>query len=305
VGGADPAGPLVVDVRRNSLDDGPGIRTVVFFKGCPLRCVWCQNPETLSPRPQVQREPERCVGCGACAAACPAGVARPAREPERDPEAACRRCGACVAACPAAARRIAGRRVGLDELVSSLLRDEPFYRRSGGGVTLSGGEPAVNPVFAGRVAAALRARGVHVLLETSGHVAWEAFARHLLPHLSTIYLDLKLADDEAHRRYTGRSNRRVHATLRALVDSGFPDLLPRVPLVPGITDSRVNLEGLTALLNELGLGRVSCLPYNPLWIAKRRALGLDLPYGHDRWMSADEVERCRDVFRSAGITVVG
>jgi len=304
VGGADPAGPLVVDVRRNSLDDGPGIRTVVFFKGCPLRCVWCQNPETLSPRPQVQREPERCVGCGACAAACPAGVARPAREPERDPEAACRRCGACVAACPAAARRIAGRRVGLDELVSSLLRDEPFYRRSGGGVTLSGGEPAANPAAVGRLAAALRARGIHVLLETSGFVAWQAFRRHLLPHLSTVYLDLKLADPAAHRAHTGRDNALILGNLERLVRAGV-EVLPRVPLVPAITDGEENLRALAARVRAAGLPRLALLPYNPLWLGKRRALGLPLPYARAEWRPAAAVAHAREVVRAAGVEVVG
>jgi pyruvate formate lyase activating enzyme len=294
--------PLVVDVRRNALDDGPGIRSVVFFKGCPLRCVWCQNPETFSPRTQLQRDLARCTGCGACAPACPAGVAAPAPAPER--AARCTRCGACVEACPTGARRIAGRPYDAGELAALLARDEPFYRRSGGGVTLSGGEPAANPHFSGRLAAALRARGIHVLLETSGQFLWKPFAAHLAPHLSAMYFDLKLADDAAHRRFTGRGNARIHANLRALVAEGFAELLPRVPLVPGITDTAENLGALAALLVELGLPRVSLLPYNPLWLAKRRALGLELPYAHDRWMSAADLERCTAPFEAAGVTIV-
>lgn len=296
--------PYIVDVRRNALDDGPGIRSVVFFKGCPLRCVWCQNPETLSPRSQLQREAERCAECDACVAACEAAIARPATAPQE--MSGCLVCGACVDVCPPAARRIAGERRSLDDLVELLLRDQPFYRRSGGGVTFSGGEPAVNARFAGALAKALRESGVHVLLETSGHFAWGAFEKHLLPHLSTIYFDLKLASDDDHRQYTGQSTRRIHDNLRRLVAAGLSidTLLPRVPLIPGITDTQANLEALAALLVEVKLAKVALLPYNPLWIEKRRALGLELPYGHREWMSSEQVERCEAIFTEAGVDVV-
>jgi len=295
--------PLIVDVKRSSLDDGPGIRSVVFFKGCPLRCVWCQNPETLSSKAEIQREPERCAACGACLPACPANRARPAAEPEESGQ--CLLCGKCVDACPAAARRIAGQEHDLDQLLELLLRDEPFYRRSGGGVTLSGGEPAVKARWVGKLAAGLAERSVHVLLETAGHFAWEPFERHLLPHLSAVYFDLKLADDAAHRRHTGRGNKRIHETLRNLVATDLDDLLPRVPLIPGITADTDNLMALAELLDELGLRRVALLPYNPLWIPKRTSLGLDLPYGHADWMPNEEVEGCREIFTSRDIEVIG
>jgi pyruvate formate lyase activating enzyme len=295
-------GPFVVDIKRNSLDDGPGIRSVVFLKGCPLRCVWCQNPETLDARPEIQREPERCARCGACVEACEGGVARPATEPQA--RAGCQRCGACVDACPAAARRIAGTHYELAELVDILTRDAPFYRRSGGGVTLSGGEPTVYLRYAGELAAALRDRDVPVLLETCGLFGWSSFARQLLPYVSTIYFDLKIADGETHQRHTGRHNRRIVENLRQLAAAGFDDLLPRVPLIPGITDTEQNLAALADVLTELGLSRVMLLPYNPLWVSKRKALGLELPYDHGSWMSSAEVERCAEVFRRAGLTVI-
>lgn len=295
--------PYIVDVRRNSLDDGPGIRSVVFFKGCPLRCVWCQNPETLSPKPQIQREPERCTECGACLEACPEKVARPAGDREQVDK--CQRCGACVDACLANGRRIAGKQWPVDELVKFLLRDEPFYRRSGGGVTFSGGEPAVNPRYSGAVAKELKARGVHVLLETSGQFAWKAFSKELLPHLSTIYFDLKIADDEAHLRSTGRSNTRIHENLCNLVESNSVEVLPRVPLVPGITDTSENLESIASTIADLGLERVALLSYNPLWLTKRKALGLTVDYSHDQWMPSEEVDRCRQIFLDSGLDVIG
>jgi pyruvate formate lyase activating enzyme len=297
------ARPWVVDLKRNSLDDGPGIRTVVFFKGCPLRCAWCQNPETVSPLPVLQRSEEACLGCRECEAACPVHRARPAREPEPQ-DIACTRCGACVEACPSDARRLSGTQWDAAALEQALLRDAVFYRRSGGGVTLSGGEPALFSEYVGGVAAGLRRRDVHVLIETCGHFAWEPFARHLLPHLSTVYFDLKLADPARHRQWAGRDNALIHENLRRLVASGHADVLPRIPLIPGVTDDDENLQALAALVRAVGLGRVALLPYNPLWVGKRRALGLELPYAHTEWMSKDDVARCRAAVERAGVRVM-
>jgi pyruvate formate lyase activating enzyme len=295
------AEPLVVDVKRNSLDDGPGIRSVVFFKGCPLRCMWCQNPESLVPRRELQRLPDRCVGCGACVLACARGVARPGRDAQAGE---CALCEACVTACPAAARRVVGTAYGLDALVDKLLRDEPFYCRSGGGVTLSGGEPTMCLDYVAHLAERLAVRGVHVLVETCGHFDGERFVQELLPHLGAVFFDVKVADAEAHRRATGRDNRRIRENLALLVRAAPRKLLVRVPLVPGITDIAGNLAAIAELLRGLGVPRVALLPYNPLWIPKRRALGLDLPYSHAEWMSAADVQRCAEPFLHAGIEVL-
>jgi pyruvate formate lyase activating enzyme len=293
--------PLVVDVKRNSLDDGPGIRSVVFFKGCPLRCVWCQNPESLVPGRELQRLPDRCVGCGACVLACTRGVARPGGVVQAGE---CGVCETCVAVCPTAARRVVGTAYDLDALFDKLLRDEPFYRRSGGGVTLSGGEPTLYLDYVTRLAERLAARGVHVLVETCGHFDGERFVGELLPHLGAVYFDVKVADPEAHRRATGRDNRRIRENLTLVARTNPEKLLVRVPLVPGITDLAENLAAIAALLRGLGLPRVALLPYNPLWIPKRRALGLDLPYAHAEWMSEDSVRRCGDPFRRVGLEVL-
>lgn len=297
------ATPLIVEIKRNSLDDGPGIRSVVFFKGCPLRCVWCQNPEAISPQAQLQRLIASCIGCRECRAVCPEGVAGP-HSPAGEEIVRCRTCGHCVDVCPAAARRLVGFEYDMDALVELLLRDDPFYRASGGGVTFSGGEPTQAPGFAGELARRLVGHGVSVLLETCGHFAWETVAEHLLPELSMIYFDLKLADDGLHRAHTGKGNERIWQNLRRLVERGEPAVLPRIPLVPGLTDGLDNLEALGWRLVELGLRRVALLAYNPLWVPKRRGLGLDLPCVHRDWMSSESIEACRAVLGGQGLEVV-
>jgi pyruvate formate lyase activating enzyme len=291
--------PLVVDVKRNALDDGPGIRSVVFFKGCPLRCVWCQNPESLRADAELLRDEAACVGCGTCQPACPQALARPAAAPQTG----CQACGACVDACPAAARRIAGEPLDPAALAASLLRDAPFYRRSGGGVTLSGGEPALFAERVGALAARLRAAGVHVLLETCGHFAWDPFADHLLPQLASVYFDLKISDPAAHQRWTGVGNAKIHANLSALSQTPV-EVLPRVALIPGLTDGDANLRALAERVVALGFERMALLPYNPTWLAKRRSLGLELPYAHQSWMSAEHIARCEATVAAAGLQPV-
>ncbi len=367
--------PLVVEVKRNSLDDGPGIRTTIFFKGCPLACVWCHNPEAIRPGPEIMRVDAECLRCGACVAACPNGAlslgrggdpaakwltgrrqggtppgrtpgVRPApqlasRAPEpapRAPQSAppapvldrsrCRTCGRCVEACPGRGVRLVGAYHEPEDLAELAALDLPFFRNSGGGVTLSGGEATLYPRYLERLLAALGAREVPVLLETCGHWAWPVFERRILPYLDTIYFDVKLADPVAHRRYTGRDNAIILANLRRLAEltqgeagagAGGGDscsasssggrrsrpfeLLVRVPLVPGLTATPENLAGIAALLRGLGLHRVALLPYNPLWLAKADGVGRDQtaggtspPYRHAEWMSQAEKDECARVF---------
>lgn len=302
------AQPLLLDLKRNSLDDGPGIRSVVFFKGCPLTCDWCQNPEAISTRAELQRDVAACDGCSGCLPACPQGVARPAALAEdRD---SCQRCGACVDACPSAARRIAGQALSRKSVLAQLLLDEPFYRRSGGGVTLSGGEPTLFPDFAGDLAADLTRAGVHVLLETCGLFAYDRCAEVLLPHVSKIYFDLKLADPAAHQHHCGASRPGrdkdqpcIVENLERLVAAGH-EVLPRIPLVPGITDDPDNLEAIAMIIRRAGLQRVALLPYNPLWISKRRGIGMPLPYAHDAWMTPAELAACEQTIEAQGLEVV-
>ena len=267
--------PLIVNIRHDSADDGPGIRTVAFFKGCPLRCSFCHNPEAQETGPEIAFYRERCIECGRCAEAC-TRRAISLENPNRISRDRCRPCGDCAAACPAGALRYIGTRHSPEELARLLLRDLRFFRH-GGGVTLSGGEATMAPDYVEALLSHLRAEGVHVMLQTCGYFNADIFFRQILPGLDGILFDLKFADPAEHRRHTGKSNRLILANLRRLLAERRVAVRPRIPIIPGVTDTTENLRGLAALLRASGAAEVELLPYNPLGLEMYRALGRPSP----------------------------
>lgn len=248
---------VIFEVREFCLHDGPGIRTTVFFKGCPLRCVWCHNPEGLAPEPQLLVNRAACAACGSCRAVC----AHPG---------SCVGCGACVPVCPQGARRLCGRRVSAGALAAELRSHEAFFLRYGGGVTFSGGEPLMQAEFAASLAA--RLRPVHVAVETSGYAPSERY-RRVAEAVDLVIQDLKHPDAEAHRRYTGVDPAPIWENLAWLKASGRP-FLARIPLVPGVNDGLETLERFADLLcGESGLTGVELLPYHLTAGAKYGLLG--------------------------------
>ena len=265
----------VFDIKRFAVHDGPGIRTTVFLKGCPLRCAWCHSPESQSSRPEVIYTATLCSACGACAAACPLALLQ--EGPQSLDRAACQACGACAAVCYNGALRLAGYQASVDELLPRLLRDRLLYESSGGGVTLSGGEPAMQPVFASALLHSLRESGINTAVETAGPVHWEALAA-VLADTDLVLFDLKHASDQHHARLTGAGNSLIQANLRQLSElaaaRGTPGVMVRLPVIPGLNDDDAGLAALGALLSGLPrLDGVQLLPYHDLGVPKYASLG--------------------------------
>ena len=263
---------LVGNITRYALHDGPGIRTTVFFKGCPLRCPWCHNPELISPVAEIALDRELCIGCGDCAASCPEAAVQcqPLAHIHR---ARCTACGLCAGECPARALALVGKFYTTEELMAILLRDRLYYESSGGGVTLSGGEPTAQMAFIGSLLKRLKKEGIHTALETNGAFAWEAFQAGCLAHLDLILFDVKIADPDEHRRLLGEGNSRILENLARLAALRPQDVVARIPLIPGYTATEKNIAGLAGLLRELGVHRYSLLAYHPYGLEKMARLG--------------------------------
>jgi pyruvate formate lyase activating enzyme len=268
--------PLIFDIHRFSLDNGPGIRTTVFFKGCPLSCSWCHNPEAQQAGAEMAIFPDRCVQCGSCTGICPEGAitVSPALQIDRS---SCSCCGDCAGSCPADAIRTVGKKYLPDELLELILRDRHYFDASGGGVTFSGGEPTLWTGFLAGLLKMLKAENLHIAIQTCGNFAYDEFARKLLPFIDLVMFDLKFMDEAEHLLHTGEDNRLILGNFRRLTAEARKKLLPRVPLVPGITATRGNLLEIAALLAELGHFRCDLLPYNPAGIEKRRTIGMEIP----------------------------
>ena len=250
---------LLFDIKEFAVHDGPGVRTTVFFKGCPLHCAWCHNPEGISAAVQLMTKASRCSGCGRC------------RLPCTHPE--CQPFGRCRYACPDALISVCGREWSADELTERLLRGAELFSDSGGGVTFSGGEPLFQPAFLLAVLERMRRAGIHTALETSGYAPPEVF-REAASASSLVIMDLKIADPSEHKKYTGADNAVILRNAAYLRESGLPHLF-RTPLIPGITDTAKNLRAIREIA---GASPWETLPYNALAGAKYRMLGIPFPY---------------------------
>jgi pyruvate formate lyase activating enzyme len=290
--------PLIVDIKRHSLEDGPGIRSVVFFKGCPLRCVFCQNMEAQRPDAEIAFVAARCVGCGDCVSACPVSAIDLAAFGRIDRQR-CDVCGRCAVVCPSSALALMGRSYSTHELVEYLLRDEPYYRRSGGGVTFSGGECTLYPDYLEALARALRARAIHLTVETCGEFAGPVFVDRLLPLVDLIYFDLKFAEPALHLAHTGRDNHRILDNLALLMEKAPERVEVRIPLIPGITATQENLAGLAACLRARGVRRATLLPYNPLGRTMAVQLGRLEPPTPKGFMTQEEQSSAIAMFEAA------
>lgn len=271
---------FVFDIKRFSIHDGPGIRSTVFLKGCPLSCHWCHNPESQQSAPELILRPERCISCGTCIKACLNGAITQKDDTYLTNRSLCKVCGVCVDVCYADAREIVGKELAADKVLEEVLKDILFYKQSGGGVTFSGGEPLHQPEFLENLLQVSKKKGLHTTLDTCGYAPWDVILR-MMPYLDLILYDIKILDDCLHKKYAGVSNKQILENLSSLVDYGT-ELVIRYPVLPGINDSDKQIRELGEYLKELnGISRVDLLPYHELSAGKYRRL--DRQFKHDNW----------------------
>jgi pyruvate formate lyase activating enzyme len=292
----------VFNIERFAIRDGPGIRTTVFLKGCPLRCLWCANPESISPVPQLFYLENLCTRCYRCVEACPN------KATTKTPEGAiainrslCKACGKCVEVCPNKARQISGNLMTVDEVLEEVKKDALFYQNSGGGVTFSGGEPTQQPEFLWHLLKRSQESGIQTALDTSGFVKPEILKR-VLEHTDLVLYDIKHMDPAKHKELTGVDNRLILENAKMIATMGKPMII-RVPLIPGHNDSKENSLALAEFMLSLGLKRVDLLPYHSLGKIKYQRLGMEYKLSDLKPFAAGEVAKIKADLESYGLQV--
>jgi len=297
---------LISIVQKYSTKDGPGIRSTVFFKGCPLGCLWCSNPELIRSHPDLLYTREKCARCGTCIEACPRDALSFGEEGFIVIiRAACDGCGDCVKACPNGALELIGKLVTVDELVTDLLKDRVFYQTSGGGVTFSGGEPLWQSGFVTQVARRMKEEGIHTALDTAGDVSWCHFDE-VLDYIDLVLFDIKLAGREPHRQFTGRENDLILANAQLLSQRGVPMHI-RLVMIPGINDSAARLRARMEIVSSLkSVQQVDILPYHRYGAGKYARLGLEYPLADLEEHTPEQIAEIQELMESYGIkTSVG
>jgi pyruvate formate lyase activating enzyme len=293
---------LIFDIKRFAVHDGPGIRTTVFFKGCPLHCSWCHNPESQSPTPEMMVRANRCVRCGACFDVCEQGAVYRQELSYATDSARCTLCGACEEVCYAGAREIVGREMTQAQVMAEIERDIPFYDESGGGVTFSGGEPLMQPDFLSALLQACRCASIHTALDTCGFAPWQTLDL-VREHIDLFLYDLKLMDAARHRQHTGVSNRSILHNLEALSRAGHAIEL-RVPLLPGLNDDEENLSAIARFAATLPrLAGITLLPYHAAATEKYERLGRQYRLHGLRPPSDTSLTETTDVLQKLGVQV--
>lgn len=292
----DKQRPLIFDIHRYALDDGPGIRSTVFFKGCPLNCLWCHNPEGISSEPELYHQPQNCILCGDCSSVCPECAIAIDGFVQIDPSL-CNNCGLCASVCPSKAMTVKGQYYEPEELAEILLKDKRFFEHSKGGVTFSGGEPTQDCSYLGLVLNKLKKEGVHTAIQTCGFFNWDLFERTLLDLIDLIYFDIKLLASDIHQKLTGQNNNIILANFSKLKDAARNKLICSIPVIGGFTADPKNLKAIAEYIGAIDNLSYLLRPYHPGVLFKAAALGkkasLDLC---SQSMSLDEYRDIEQMF---------
>jgi pyruvate formate lyase activating enzyme len=253
----------IFNIQGYSIHDGPGIRTMVFLKGCPMRCLWCSNPESQGFQPEVEFFERRCIKCGRCLASCARGAINPDLEPARGHKinrSLCDECGECARHCPTGALAVTGEEIATEDVLRRITKERSYHRKSGGGVTLSGGEPLAQPEFSRSILRACYNMNIHTAIETAGHAPWDHF-EDILEFTNLVLYDVKHMDDAVHQQITGVSNRLILQNAGRIAQSGIPMVI-RIPLIPGVNQTEGDLRATARYVSGLGVREVHLLPYH-------------------------------------------
>jgi len=298
---------IVLEIIRMSTEDGPGIRTTVFFKGCPLSCAWCHNPESIDSKPRVIWVETRCIGCRTCHDICPKNAISHEPEGIRINAEKCVACGKCVSECPTTALELLGKRWDVESLVSEVLKDRAYFSDSGG-ITVSGGEPTLQADFTAAFLTRLRHEGIHTALDTCGLTTTENLEK-ILPHAAMVLFDIKLMDQEMHKHFCGHDNKKILANARFTADFIRSHIYPkemwiRTPLIPGVTTDEKNISAIGAFIAENLSGAVTrweLCAFNNLCRDKYRRLQIDWMFADTRLMRKDELETIANTAKKSGV----
>ena len=302
---------VIFNIQKYSIHDGPGVRTIVFFKGCPLRCRWCSNPEGISSKYQVMTLEDRCISCGKCVEACPQGVhslhllSDGSVKHQVNREAICIGCGQCEANCPQEAVRIAGKETTVKEVMDVIMQDSAFYWSSGGGVTLGGGEVTRQPDFAAAILEECKKQGIHTAIETCGYTEWNVM-KELAKHVDLFLYDLKHIDSEEHKRLTGVNNERILKNIIGLFQIGA-NVTVRMPLITNMNDSREALEKAIKFVEIVSkdgnLQGIEVLPYHKLGVSKYKQLGLKYSIDEDFGYTRKQLEEIEEFLKNFNLPI--
>lgn len=289
---------IVFDIQRFSLYDGPGIRTTVFLKGCPLKCIWCHNPESQNYKVELSFKSQKCVHCGTCEAVCPEKVHKISRDYHIINWNRCTGCGKCVTSCAYDALKLYGRAMSVQEVIQEILKDMDYYRNSGGGLTVSGGEPLAQPEFTIELLKAAKDANIHTCIETSGYVQRKVI-EETDQYVDLYLLDYKSTNSQTHKELTGVSNELMLSNLQFLYERGS-SIIIRCPLIPGINDSEEHLAGIADLSKRFPMIKaVELLPYHDMGKGKYGELGIEYSLSYLKNTDEDQKSKWMEYFNSA------